>query len=156
MATEAPSWLILQVIASKLALIRTPGFFTDAGENVDLDRPENIEDAAFPRIALGEATLSFTGQTLTQAGMSTNWSMTATCEGYVNDDGEHAERDAARLKFDVIRALGLVRTNDFDSLDGVRVTTYTLSGDAPTLRQPDGMNKITMQASVTVTFVVPP
>lgn len=157
MAIEAPSWQIVNVIATKLATIKTAnGFATDAGNNVDVERPENIETAAYPRIALGESTLSFTGQTLTASGMSTNWSMTVTCEGYVKDDGEHAERDAARLKFDVIRALGSVRTEDFASLDGVRVTTYTLSGEAPTLRQPDGMSKIAMQASVTVTFVVNP
>lgn len=150
---EAPAWVILQRIAAALGAITVAGgYFTDAGNHVDLERDPLSAGNVFPRIALAEDTSEVTSSTLTTNGVSVMTPMKVIAEGYIALTTESAEQLAQRVKFDMTRALAQIRSSNFEGIEGATVSRFEIIGDRPTLRRPDGINFIVVQVRATVTF----
>jgi hypothetical protein len=153
--SDAPGWSILQIVATRLAAISVAnGYYTEAGATVDTERVALDEADTFPRIALAEETMS----TLAQTTAAINSAMVLCAEGYIPVGVDDAEYQAHRLKADITRALGRIKSSDFEGIENVRVTLFEVKGDRPTLRSPEGVAFIVVQVRATVTFAeyIPP
>jgi hypothetical protein len=156
---EAPSYVILQRIASVLATITTAGgYFNEVGaDRIDLEKDPLDPSSGFPRIALAEDTSAVTSSALSADGLAVTTPLFAVAEGYV-ELGDNQEQQAHRLKWDMTRALAQIRRETFAAIEGASVSKFEIVGDRPTLRRPDGINFIVVQvrATVTVTTYFPP
>lgn len=153
---EAISWLILGVSKARMqTVLAASGYWSDAGLRVDDERPSNDDDLVYPRIAVGIETMT---------PVSSNpdaiiRDMVILAEGYVQIDGDNAERDAARMQADLVRAWMRTRPNDFESIATAsgRVVTFEVKGEQATLRSPDlGFIVVQVRATVRFTEYIPP
>lgn len=129
--SNAPNWILLNIVAAQLAVISIDGGYTsDAGSRVDLERLANTEDAEFPRIAIGEDSLTPVAQNATAISRE----MVVVAEGYVKADEDNAERDAANMKWDLGRAFARLKPDMFKGNPNFNVTRIEVKGDQPTLR----------------------
>ena len=145
---DAPNWQLINIVASQLAAIKIDGGYTcDAGDRVDTERPTLTDDAIFPRIAVGEETLTPTAQTV---GAITR-ELVVVAEGAIATEVDTAERDAANLKWDIGRALGRMKPSAVTGIAGITVSKIEVKGDQPTLRTV-GESFIAVQVRMTITY----
>lgn len=152
--TDAPNWLLLNIIADQARTILVANNYTsDAGLRVDLDRIGDTEEGIYPRIAIGEETLTPTGQTVGAISRE----LTVLCEGYVKADADNAERTAANMKWDIGRALGRIKASAFAGvIENITVSRVEVKGDQPTLRAvADAFTAVQVRIVVTYTEQIP-
>lgn len=156
--SEPITWQTLEIIQARMASITIAnGFYTDAGNEIDLEDGEirePVDDVdtpspVFPRLAIFEESFAPTGSR-PGAGIGTQ---TVVIAGIVDAAANAAEITAHRLRHDIVAAALTLRQQDFAEIRPGGVSTVTLTGERDILRQSDGMNVLVVQVRVVLTCI---